>query len=153
LAGAGKIGISVGKAIGKYKMGKHFHITITDTTFTYHRDTAGIDAEAELDGIYVLRTSSGGKLQEPRQRRTRLAHHQDRRPGPAPHPPPPRRTGPRARADLPARLLPGLAPTQGLGTNDIHRRTPPPAGKPRRGPAAFTPSPRQDIAQARRRQQ
>ena len=57
LAGAGKIGISVGKAIGKYKMGKHFHITITDTTFTYHRDTAGIDAEAELDGIYVLRTS------------------------------------------------------------------------------------------------
>src|SRR6476660_573910 len=48
LAGAGTIGISVGKAIGKYKMGKHFHITITDTTFTYHRDTAGIDAEAEL---------------------------------------------------------------------------------------------------------
>src|SRR4029077_11470110 len=38
LAGAAKIGISVGKAIGKYKMGKHFHITITDTTFTYHRD-------------------------------------------------------------------------------------------------------------------
>jgi hypothetical protein len=57
LAGAGKIGIAVGKAIGKYKMGKHFHTTITDTTFTYHRDTAGIDAEAELDGIYVLRTS------------------------------------------------------------------------------------------------
>src|SRR6187549_137482 len=57
LAGAAKIGIAVGKAIGKYKVGKHFHITITDTTFTYHRDTAGIDAEAELDGIYVLRTS------------------------------------------------------------------------------------------------
>jgi hypothetical protein len=57
LAGAGKIGIAVGKAIGKYKMGKHFHITITDTAFTYHRNTAGIDAEAELDGIYVLRTS------------------------------------------------------------------------------------------------
>jgi len=57
LAGAGKIGIAVGKAIGKYKMGKHFHITITDTAITYHRNTAGIDAEAELDGIYVLRTS------------------------------------------------------------------------------------------------
>ena len=57
LAGAGKIGIAVGKAIGKYKMGKHFHITITDTSFAYHRDTAGIDAEAQLDGIYVLRTS------------------------------------------------------------------------------------------------
>jgi len=57
LAGAHKIGIAVGKAIGKYKMGKHFHITITDTAITYHRNTAGIDAEAELDGIYVLRTS------------------------------------------------------------------------------------------------
>jgi hypothetical protein len=57
LRGAGKIGIAVGKAIGKYKMGKHFHTTITDTSFTYHRDTAAIDAEAQLDGIYVLRTS------------------------------------------------------------------------------------------------
>ena len=57
LAGAGKIGIAVGKAIGKYKMGKHFHTTITDTGFTFDRDQAGINAEAELDGIYVLRTS------------------------------------------------------------------------------------------------
>ena len=38
-------------------MGKHFHREITDITFTYHRDQAGIDAEASLDGIYVLRTS------------------------------------------------------------------------------------------------
>ena len=56
LRGAGKIGIAVGKAIGKYKMGKHFHTTITDTGFAFDRDRAGIDAEAELDGIYVLRT-------------------------------------------------------------------------------------------------
>ncbi|MGH3802495.1 MAG: IS1634 family transposase [Pseudonocardiaceae bacterium] len=57
LAGAGEIGKAVGKVIGKYKMGKHFHTTITDTTFTYRRDQARIDAEAALDGIYVLRTS------------------------------------------------------------------------------------------------
>ena len=57
LAGAGKIGEAIGKVIGKYKMGKHFHRTITDTTFTYERDHAAIDAEARLDGIYVLRTS------------------------------------------------------------------------------------------------
>ena len=57
LPGAGKIGDAVGRAIGKYKMGKHFHPDITDTTFTYDRDQAGIDAETELDGIYVLRTS------------------------------------------------------------------------------------------------
>jgi len=57
LSGAGEIGKAVGKVIDKHKMGKHFHTTITDTTFTYRRDTARIDAEAELDGIYVLRTS------------------------------------------------------------------------------------------------
>jgi hypothetical protein len=57
LRGAGKIGEAVGAAIGKYKMGKHFHRDVTDTTFTYRRDQARIDAEAALDGIYVLRTS------------------------------------------------------------------------------------------------
>ena len=56
LTGAGEIGKAVGKVIDKYKMGKHFHTTITDTTLTYHRDQARIDAEAHLDGIYVLRT-------------------------------------------------------------------------------------------------
>ena len=57
LRGADKIGIAVGKDTAKYKMGKHFHLTITDTAFTYHRDQASIDAQAALDGIYVLRTS------------------------------------------------------------------------------------------------
>jgi hypothetical protein len=57
LTGAGAIGEAVGKVIGKYKMGKHFHRTITDTTFTYQRDQDAIDAEAALDGIYLLRTT------------------------------------------------------------------------------------------------
>ena len=57
LTGAGRIGEAVGKVIDKYKMGKHFNRTITDTSFTYQRDQAGIDTEAALDGIYVLRTS------------------------------------------------------------------------------------------------
>jgi hypothetical protein len=57
LTGADKIGEAVGKVIGKYKMSKHFHRTITDTDFTYHRNQAAIDAEAALDGIYVIRTS------------------------------------------------------------------------------------------------
>jgi transposase len=57
LTGADKIGEAVGKVIGKYKMGKHFHRTITDTSFTYHRNQAAIDAQAALDGIYVIRTS------------------------------------------------------------------------------------------------
>jgi hypothetical protein len=57
LRGAGKIGEAIGRIIAKRKVGKHFRREITDTTFTYHRDQAGIDAEAALDGIYVLRTS------------------------------------------------------------------------------------------------
>ena len=61
LSGAGQIGKAVGKVIDKYKMAKHFHTTITDTAFTYHRDQAGIDAQAALDGIYVLRANVDAK--------------------------------------------------------------------------------------------
>jgi hypothetical protein len=56
LAGAGEIGVAVGKVISKYKTGKHFEVTITDTSLTVTRDQAQIDAEAALDGFYVLRT-------------------------------------------------------------------------------------------------
>ena len=65
LTGAGEIGKAVGKVIDKHKMGKHFHTTITDTTFTYRRDQARIDAEAALDGIYVLRTSVDADALDP----------------------------------------------------------------------------------------
>jgi hypothetical protein len=57
LTGAGKIGLRVGKVLGRYKMAKHFQVTITDTTLTVTRDEAAITAEAALDGIYVLRTT------------------------------------------------------------------------------------------------
>jgi hypothetical protein len=57
LSGAEKIGIAAGKLITKYRVGKHFHLTITDTTLTITRNQDKIDAEAALDGIYVLRTS------------------------------------------------------------------------------------------------
>ena len=57
LAGTAKIGEAYGKVVGKYKVGKHFQRKITDTTFTFSRNQAAIDAEARLDGIYVLRTS------------------------------------------------------------------------------------------------
>jgi len=57
LQGADQIGLAVGPALKRYRMKKHFQITITDTTFTHTRDTAGIAAEAALDGFYILRTS------------------------------------------------------------------------------------------------
>jgi hypothetical protein len=56
LRGAGAIGVEVGKVISKYKTGKHFDITITDTSLAVERRQAQIDEEAALDGFYVLRT-------------------------------------------------------------------------------------------------
>jgi hypothetical protein len=56
LQGAGEIGVEVGKVISTYKTGKHFEVTITDTTLTVTRKQDRIDAEAALDGFYVLRT-------------------------------------------------------------------------------------------------
>jgi hypothetical protein len=56
LAGAAAIGVAVGKVISKYKTGKHFTVTIADDSLTVTRDQAQIDAEAALDGFYVLRT-------------------------------------------------------------------------------------------------
>ena len=57
LAGADKIGVAVGKVINKYKVGKHFHYQITDTSLAIERRHDQIAAEAALDGIYLLRTS------------------------------------------------------------------------------------------------
>ena len=57
LTGADQIGLAVGPALKRYKVRKHFEVTITDTSFTYERKTEQIEAEAALDGIYVLRTN------------------------------------------------------------------------------------------------
>jgi hypothetical protein len=57
LRGKDKIALRVGKVINHYKMAKHFTIEITEETFTFSRKTDQINAEAALDGIYVLRTS------------------------------------------------------------------------------------------------
>jgi Transposase DDE domain len=56
LAGAGPIGVEVGKVISKYKTSKHFDVAITDDSLTVARRQDQIDAEAALDGFYVLRT-------------------------------------------------------------------------------------------------
>lgn len=55
--GAGPIGVKVGKVAGKYNMAKHFTFTFTDSTFSYERYEKSIKREADLDGIYVIRTN------------------------------------------------------------------------------------------------
>jgi transposase len=57
LRGAAEIGRAVGAVIGKRKMAKHFDTDITDKAFSFARKPDQIDAEARLDGIYVLRTN------------------------------------------------------------------------------------------------
>jgi Transposase DDE domain len=57
LRGQGKIALKVGAVLARRKMAKHFQLTITDTAFSFTRDTAAIAREAALDGFYVLRTN------------------------------------------------------------------------------------------------
>jgi len=57
LRGKDKIGLRIGKVLGKYKVGKHFVLDISDASFSYRRDEAKISEESALDGIYVVRTS------------------------------------------------------------------------------------------------
>ncbi len=57
LKGQDETGVRVGKIIGRYKVGKHFRLDITDHRFSYQRDVEGIRSEAALDGIDVIRSS------------------------------------------------------------------------------------------------
>ena len=57
LQGKDKIGVRVGKVVNQYKMAKHILLDIEDKRFTYALDEENIQAEAALDGVYVIRTS------------------------------------------------------------------------------------------------
>jgi hypothetical protein len=65
LTGQDHIGVAVGKVIDKYKMGKHFTVDIGPTSLTWHRNQARIQAEAALDGIYVIRTNLDRETLDP----------------------------------------------------------------------------------------
>ena len=57
LRGKDRIALRVGKALGRYKVGKHFKIEIAEHRLQFCRDAEGIAREAALDGFYVIRTS------------------------------------------------------------------------------------------------
>jgi len=52
-----EIAEKVARKKNKYKVGKHFDMTIDDGHFSFARNEERIRREAELDGIYVIRTS------------------------------------------------------------------------------------------------
>jgi transposase len=57
LKGVARIGVRVGKVIGKFKVEKHFDLDIKDGSFSFKVNEARVAGEAALDGIYVIRTS------------------------------------------------------------------------------------------------
>jgi len=57
LQGADQIGLAAGPALKRYRVNKHFEVEISDTSLSFTRKTEQIEAEAALDGFYVLRTS------------------------------------------------------------------------------------------------
>jgi transposase len=59
LHGRDRIGLRVGRALNKYKVGKHFKLEIQDDRFDFEVDQDRVAEEAALDGLYVIRTSLG----------------------------------------------------------------------------------------------
>lgn len=57
LRGQDKIGYLIGKALATSKVDKYFRWQVTADGLDWDRDQARIDADAALDGIYILRTN------------------------------------------------------------------------------------------------
>jgi len=57
LHGKDEIGVRIGRVVNKYKVAKHFELQIEDNSFNFEVNQEKVDAEAALDGIYVVRTS------------------------------------------------------------------------------------------------
>jgi Transposase DDE domain len=57
LKGAGAIGVRAGKVLDKYKVAKHFDLSIAEASFSYKVNDERVATEAALDGLYVIRTS------------------------------------------------------------------------------------------------
>jgi hypothetical protein len=131
LRGADKIGLRVGKVRNKYKVGKHFDLEITETSFRYSRKGEQIEEEAALDGLYVIRDErpegdsrgdgDGARLQEPLGGGTGLPQHEDHGSEGPSDPPPPGHASPVPRLPLHARLLRGVAHAPGPRPSPLRR--------------------------------
>ena len=75
LRGKDNINRRVGCEANRRNVEKHFEITVTDDDISWSRDREKIEAEARLDGIYIIRTSLAVRLLERREwyRRTRVS--------------------------------------------------------------------------------
>src|SRR5881397_337439 len=64
LRGQDAIGVRVGRVVNKYKVAKHFTLSINEDSFDFHLLEDRISEEAALDGFYVIRTSLPAERQD-----------------------------------------------------------------------------------------
>ena len=134
LQGAAEIGLRVGKVINRHKVAKHFVTTITDDTFTFHRDDERIATEQQLDGLYIVRSNvepeqfdaaaDGAGLQGPVQGGAGVSLLEVGGPESATDPPPATRPGAGAHLALHAGLLGRVAHAAGPGATAVRRPRP-----------------------------
>jgi hypothetical protein len=62
IAPKAEIALKVGAVVNRHNVAKHFELSIGEASFSFHRKTEAIAAEAALDGIYVVRTNLPKKL-------------------------------------------------------------------------------------------
>jgi transposase len=58
---AAEIGTKAGRVVNKYKVAKHFALSIADGSLSWSRKQENIDREKALDGIYIIRTSESAE--------------------------------------------------------------------------------------------
>ena len=56
LQGEAEIGLAAGAVWNRFRVKKHFQLEIADERFSFQRKSEQIEAEAALDGIYILRS-------------------------------------------------------------------------------------------------
>lgn len=57
-----RIGMRVGKVVGRHKVAKHFQLDIVEGKFSFSRKQESIASETALDGVYVIRTCVGADV-------------------------------------------------------------------------------------------
>ena len=134
LAGRDKIGVRVGKVVNKYKVGKHFALTIEESGFEFKRLEKQIAAEAAPR--WALRHPhqcteethdvgrGGAQLQSARGSRARVPLDENHRPAHPSYPPSSGGTSSRAYLPVHARLLRRVAHARGMARADVCRRGP-----------------------------
>jgi len=56
-----ELGLKVGRVVNRFKVAKHFELTIAQGQLSFQRNTPAIRRESELDGIYVVRTNQSAE--------------------------------------------------------------------------------------------